>query len=294
MEKKHSLKPIKGRRLKSGDWIVVAKESDALIVNEELAKSLIHNNSLDCYDIETVHLLQENGFYIDENDKIESFPDEKNNIRWNIKRMTLFILGGLSILISLVLSLFKGIPSGSVLINSRIPLPANLIYLIAFSLITTLIHELMHIIFSRSYFLRTGGLRLNFVQAKATVSMTHIWVWSFLSRLAALSAGLAFDSFLLATLLILDYFVIDWKVSAAISILWLRIIWQFRFHKNCDGYFIASALFDNPILGIDSTESSKEIKISRVLKIIGYAVNLLIIVYWVIPFLWILFSSIFL
>lgn len=294
MEKKLSLKPIKGRKLKNGEWIVVAKESDALIVNEELAKSLIHNNSIEYYNSETVHLLQENGFFIDENDKKLSLPNENNNMKWSIKRVALFVIGGLSILITLVLSLFKGVPSGSVWINDMITLPAHLIFLIGFSLITTLIHELMHIIFSRSYSLKTGGLRLNAVQAKATVSMTHIWVWSFSSRLAALSAGLVFDFFLLASLLILDYFFTDWKVLTAISILWLRIIWQFRFHKNCDGYFIASALFDNPILGIDGIKGSREDKIWKILKIFGSAVNLIILVYWIIPFVWILFSRFFL
>lgn len=288
------LKPIKGRRLKSGDWIVIAKEAEPLVVNEELAKSLIYNNALEDYGSEIVNILQENSFYTNATDKSESLPEEKNNIRWNVKRMILFIIGGLSILTAFTLTLLKGVPNGSIIINSSLSLPTNLILLIAFSLITTVIHELMHIVFARSYRIKTGGLRLHVLQAKATVSMTHIWVWSFSSSLAALSAGLIFDFFLLAYLLILDYFITGWIVTAAISVLWLRIIWQFRFHKNCDGHFIALALFDNPMLGIDGNGSGKEIIIWRMLKIIGYIVNLVIIVYWIIPFVWSLFSSVFL
>ncbi|MFP7170065.1 hypothetical protein [Terribacillus sp. FSL K6-0262] len=289
------LKSIQGRKLRSGDWIVVARDADPLVVNEELAKSLIYNNSsLKDYDEEIANILKDNDFCNSSSDKIKSLPDEENNLKWNIKRMFLFIMGGLSILSVVILTLFNGVPNGSILINNSISLPLNISLLIGFALITTLIHELMHIIFARSYKLRTGGLRLNILQANATVSMTHIWVWSFFPRLAALSAGLIFDFFLLSCLLIFNIFITDWMLAAAISILWLRIAWQFRFHKNCDGHFIVLSLLDNPMLAVDEGNSNvANVRTWSILKKVGYVVNLILIAYWFLPFLWMLFSNVY-
>ncbi|WP_100332622.1 hypothetical protein [Bacillus xiapuensis] len=289
------LKPVFSRKLKSGKWIVLAEEAVPLVVDEELAKCLAQSrDELECYSEDVLNILKENGFYADSSTEMKKLPKESTSLQWKLARGILFIIGALSSITVLVLTLFYGVPSGSKIINDSVPLLINILYIVIFSLSTTLVHELMHVIFARTFGYKAGGLRLQFSKAKATVSMTHIWLWSFLSRFAALSAGVIFDFFLLACLSLVNLVITNWMLTAAISILWLRIIWQFRFHKNCDGQLIALSVLDNPMLALEQTdEADKDVQTWRKLKIIGYLVDAIIVVYWLIPLFWSLILAVF-
>lgn len=289
----HVLKPIFSRKLNNGEWLILADETAPLIVEEELAKSLVKGSiSLHDYDVEVLNALKENNFYTTSTDQQNLPLEEKNNLKWRTFRYILFCIGITSILLTTILTFYNGIPNGDVLTSNSVPLILTIVYALVFSIITTILHELMHIIFSRSYKLKAGGLRFQFIKSTVTVSMTHIWVWSFFSRLAALSAGLIFDFFLLASLSIINHLITNWMITIAISILWLRIIWQFRFHKNCDGQLIILSVFDNPMLIVpEENKSKKEIRLWISLKMIGYIVELFIIIYWLIPLIWSVFQK---
>lgn len=95
------------------------------------------------------------------------------------------------------------------------------------------------------------------------------------------------DIFLLACFFIGNMLLPNWMISLGISILSLRIIWQFRFHKNCDGQLIVLSILDDPTLAIESEDNnSRNARIWMKLKIIGYCVDLFIIIYWILPFCW--------
>lgn len=288
MSAEYFLKPVYSRKLKSGKWIVLAEGALPLVVDEELAIRMVQNkDSLNEYDENILNILKENGFYTDTAAEIKSLPEENNSLKWNILRKILFIVGILSIISVLLLIPMNGIINGSSFINDSVPLLVNLLYIIIFSFLTSLFHEFMHIFFSQSFGYRLAGLRFNFYKAKATVSMSHIWIWTFQPRLAALSAGLIFDIFLLACFSIGNMFFTNWMVSVAITILSLRIIWQFRFHKNCDGQLIALSILDNPMLAIEQTDiEDNDIRIWKFLKTIGYFVDIYIVIFWVVPFFW--------
>lgn len=81
----------------------------------------------------------------------------------------------------------------------------------------------------------------------------------------------------------------NWMISLGISILSLRIIWQFRFHQYCDGQLIVLSLLDDPTLEIEielEDNNGRNELIWIKLKIIGYCVDLFIIIYWILPFCW--------
>lgn len=190
------LKPVYSRKLKSGKWIVLSKDTAPLVVDEKLAINMVQNKDLFMeYDEDTLNILKENGFYTNVSITNLSLPEESNTLKWNVLRKLLFIIGILSVISVLILLPMNGVMNGSELINNSLPISINVLYIVIFSFLTTLFHEIMHIIFARSFGLKLGGLRFYFSKAKATVSMSHIWVWTFLPRLAALSAGLIFDIF---------------------------------------------------------------------------------------------------
>lgn len=287
------LKPIAFRKLKSGKYIVLADNTDPLVIDEALAKSLIQGeHSLEGYNEEFISILRESGFFIESSNYIQAVPNERNDFMWHIMRRVLFFIGILSFSVILFTIPFIGIPIGNKIISSKVSIWVLSFFILIFSVITTLQHELMHIVYARTWMYKSKGLHLVVKKATAVVSMTHIWVWSFWSRLAAISAGIIFDLLLLAIFSCAQLFYNNWIIVTAASILWIRILWQFRFHKNCDGQLIAMTILDNPMVDIDAnnvennnTLKDKDIQLWRRLKKIGYLIDLILLMFWVIPFL---------
>ncbi|WP_017471377.1 hypothetical protein [Amphibacillus jilinensis] len=293
MMTEYDLKPVSVRQLKNGMWIVLAEDTTPLVVDEAFARALTEHGALSAYD-DALSILKDNGFYKEVSSEIKSLPKEPSSLNWKISMYLLFIIGLMSAMVAFILTAFNGLFTGIDIMNAPTPVFITIPFIIIFSLATTLVHEFMHVVFARSHRSMFGGIRLKFLQAKAYVSMTHIWVWPLTARLAALSAGLVFDFFLLASLLIIQLFTTNGLLATAISIQWLRITWQFRFHKNCDGQLMALSILDNPTVAIEKTDHSiRDVRMWRRFEIIGHLVNLFIFIYWIFPLLWMLTANLF-
>lgn len=290
MEDKSSMKLLFSRKLKNGNWIVLAAGSEPLVIDEELADNLLQGADIEKkIDKETLEILKESGFYADTGKNDILIPEEKKNLKWKILRCGLLTVGALASLIVLIVAIFIGVPLGNQIISNEVSLGVSVVYAVIFAGGTTVFHELMHIVFARTWNGYFKGLHLNMRNATAVVSMTHIWVWSLLGRVCAISAGVIIDLVLLACLSVVKLFYENWIIISGISILWLRILWQFRFHKNCDGRLLIMTILDNPLADIneknlDNTVYHKEIHIWKRLKIIGIIVDVVILVLWILPF----------
>ena len=143
-------------------------------------------------------------------------------------------------------------------------------------------------IFAHTWGKKVGGLRINLKSSIATVSMNHIWCWSLIGRLSAVTAGIVSDLFLLFLCSILRLYFDNWELSALASILWVRILWQFRFNRNSDGRLIAMMSLDNPIISEsvdDPFVKKSEVITWKILNGIGIIVEIIIVVGWIIPFI---------
>ena len=269
---------------------------DPLVVDEETANSLSQNTDFlkEC-NHETVNILKDSGFFTDSNASSQLIPEEGVGLGWNILRYGIILIGILSILLVLVLIPYMGIPIGNKIISKEAPLWINIIYLLAFIFLTSILHELMHIVYARTWKYNAGRIKLLFKKAVAVVPMTHIWVWTITSRITALAAGVIFDLLLLACLSWCRLFFDNWMIVSGASILWLKILWQFGFHRNCDGHLLAMTILDDPLIDLDTSNLESNIKnkklyIWKVLKVFGYMIDLLLIIFWLIPFLVSLFN----
>ncbi|MDK2802852.1 MAG: hypothetical protein KFW09_05720 [Oscillospiraceae bacterium] len=92
---------------------------------------------------------------------------------------------------------------------------------------------------------------------------------------------------ILAILLLVKTGIDYWILDSAIYVLVLRILWQFRFHKNCDGKLIAMMIIDDPMIDLETSFKlkHKELKnnIWLILKIVGYIVGIIIFIILIYP-----------
>ena len=143
-------KPLYLRKLKDGKWIVLALDSEALVIDEDLAESFLQGTSINekCND-ETIEIFRQSGFYNNEQNASAVIPEEKDNKKWKTARYALLIGGVLALLITIFLTLATGIPIGSMIIPPKIDLWRSISFAIAFAATTTMIHELFHIIYKK-------------------------------------------------------------------------------------------------------------------------------------------------
>ena len=73
-------KPLYLRKLKDGKWIVLALDSEALVIDEDLAESFLQGTSINekCND-ETIEIFRQSGFYNNEQNASAVIPEEKDN-----------------------------------------------------------------------------------------------------------------------------------------------------------------------------------------------------------------------
>lgn len=282
-------KPLYLRKLKDGKWIVLALDSEPLVIDEDLAESFLQGTSINekCND-ETIEIFRQSGFYNNKQNALAVIPEEKDNKKWKTARYALLIGGVLALLITIFLTLATGIPTGSMIIPTKIDLWQSISFAIVFAATTTIIHELFHIIYSRNWKNLSRSFHISLKKSVITISMTYIWVWSLLARVCAVLAGIIWDVILLAVFSISRLLFDNWIVLSAISILWVRVLWQLRFHKNCDGRLFAMLLLDTPLIDDmeeyeDNAAYKKTVFIWKILNYVGKIVNLAIVVFWIIP-----------
>lgn len=283
-----TLKTIFFRKLRNGSYVILAADSEPLVVEEKFAMSIIQNSDvLDDCDEEIVSIFRESGFYTDTLSDM-SIPEESKGTMWNVLRYGVFIISVIALLGVLMTIPFSGIPLGNRIIPTNIPIWKSAIFMMAFSIFTTIFHEVMHMLYARTWKKRNGGINIVLRKSIVTVSMTHIWVWSLCGRLAAVSAGIMSDLSILCICSIVRLYNNSWIISAAASILWVRILWQFRFHRKTDGRLILMLILDNPVIAMenesnDSSFDKKAVLIWKVFQVFGVAVSVLVFVFWIIP-----------
>jgi hypothetical protein len=291
------IKPLSYRKIKNGNWVILANKSELLVVDETTGKSLVEEKKFIFDHDEVMSILYENGFFTHSVEDIKKLPEEKESLKWQFMKYLLFTVGLFSVFVILALVPIIGVPIGDKLISDEAPLSIIFIFIIIFSMSTSFFHELMHILYAQNWKIKFGGLDLSIRKASATVSMTHVWTWSFVGRTAAVSAGVILDLLILACFSLTQLFYDHWVIIVASSVMWLRIIWQFRFNKSCDGKIVAMMIIDNPMIDIDASNpknknsKSKEFKSWMRLKVVGFIVEAIILAFWIIPFLLTVFKE---
>ena len=293
MKEKNSLKPIFSRKLKNGKYVILAADSEPLVVDEEAVNQINQDiNMFEKCDEETISVFRDSGFFVSSVTDEVTIPEEGKALNWKIARYGLFVVAIISIIGIILTVPVVGIPFGNRIIADAVPLWKSIIYMIFVSVATTAIHEIMHMIFAQTWGKRAGGLKVKLRGSVATVSMTHIWNWSLIGRLSAVSAGIVSDLSLLFVCSIFRLYFDYWVLAATASILWVRILWQFRFNRKSDGRLMAMVALDNPIIPIDDNDefvSKEEIFIWKLLKGIGVAIEVIIVFGWIIPFVFNIF-----
>lgn len=298
MEEKMTLKTILYRKLKNGSYVILAADSEPLVVEEEFVMSISQNeNVLEECDEDVTSIFRESGFCTDTVSSA-SIPEEAKGVKWNVLRYGVFIISILALLGVLITIPFSGVPFGNKIIPTNTPIWVSVIFMIVFSLLTTTLHEMMHMFYAKTWKMQKGGVNIMLKRSVATVSMTHIWVWSFCGRLAAVSAGIMSDLFILYICSILGLYNDCWVISAAASILWVRILWQFRFHRKTDGRLILMILLDNPVIALENENNAdfsykKDVLIWKVFQVVGVLVEIAVVLFWGIPFVLSIYSNLF-
>lgn len=293
MKEKNTLKPIFSRKLKNGKYVILAAESEPLVVDEEAVNQIGQDiNMSEKYDEETISIFRDSGFFLNSVTDNVTIPEEGKTRNWKIARYGLLVVAIFSILGIILTIPVVGIPFGNQIIVDSVPLWESIIYMVFISVATTAIHEIMHMIFAQTWGKRAGGLNVKLRRSVATVSMTHIWNWSLLGRVSAVSAGIVSDLFLLFVCSIFRLYFDHWVLAATASILWVRILWQFRFNRKSDGRLMAMVALDNPIIPIDDNDefvSKEETFIWKLLKGIGATIEIIIVIGWIVPFVFNIF-----
>lgn len=275
------LNQIQKRRLTNGKWILMA-QSDAPIVVSDQTKKILDTEILqpEQFNQSFIDDLYENGFVRD--GKLRSKPTTENRSHiWKFTRFILIGLGLVSSVISLILLFKIDFPTGRALLPKGIIFYQAIIFDLGVAVLTTILHEFMHMIFSQN--ISVTRLRLNFNKSVAKISMSDVWTWSLLGRFSAVTSGMFLDIFWLMCLSFLQIHLQNWMISAAISVLALRILWQLRVHKRCDGQLLLAMVTDDPFL---REKMKKPLKFNLKIKLystIGHLVTLLIFIGWVIP-----------
>ena len=298
MEANITLKTIFCRKLKNGNYVILAADSEPLVVEEDFATCISQDgNALANFDESVISVFKDSGFFADAlSDTV--IPEEPTGKKWNLLRQGVFIISVMALLGVLMIIPFSGIPLGNRMIPANVPMWMSVIFMIGFSIATTMIHELLHMLYANTLKKQNGGVKIVLKKSMATVNMTHIWVWSFLGRVAAVSAGIMSDLLILCICSILGLYNDSWIILAAASILWVRILWQFRFHRKTDGRLILMLLLDNPVIALGNENDAdftyeKDVLIWKVFQVIGVLVEIAVVVFWGIPFVLSIYTNLF-
>ncbi|MFC6347572.1 hypothetical protein [Vagococcus carniphilus] len=265
----HSLK----RKLKNGDWVYISEGNQLLILSDEVVRQL---NSLELIDEESFLELVESGILVERSssidDKIKLSQEPKGGL-FKALSLLIIICGIVAFFISVIEVFTKGFPfESAVNILFANPLKFFLIA-IPISIVSTVFHEFMHIIFSGS----SNKININITKAVATVPMTHVWTWSKLGRITAIVSGMSLDIIFLAVFLV-AFGSGSGLASIGASILITRLIWQFIITKKTDINILTSFLADNPFYFEDIGQG-----VSFIVEIVSLSSLIMMLLLWIIP-----------
>lgn len=145
---------------------------------------------------------------------------------------------------------------------------------IFFSVLTTIAHEYMHIIFSGKHSIKKS-VTIDLFRSVASVTITHVWAWSKFGRMIAVCAGMILDMIELLILLI-----IGMQINAIVCYLFslvliTRLIWQFKLNKNTDIKILFSMIVEDPLLFKDSNK-----KVDWVIRGLDIVATIIILGLW--------------
>lgn len=285
-------KPARSRRLRGGEWVIVASGSEPLVVPEEIAHALASGATPTRPDFTALcGMMSEAGFVLTGRDAtMTRLPSPPNTPAWTVARRALWIVGFIMVVAAAVLLVKNGIPTGVDVIFAEVPPMVVVVLAIVIAVVTSVPHEFAHVLFGKTFYLNSGSVQLDPRRAVATTSLTHVWTWPLSSRMAAVSAGLVVDLCFLVIALAAREATGSWFATVSVAVLLMRIVWQLRFHRNCDGRHIAKMLIDNPMIEIETRQAFKGDKaVTRVarlwgsLVVLGIAAELSLLVVWVGP-----------
>lgn len=282
---------ISYRKIKNDRYILFANDAELLVVDGEIAnKILTYDISQLLNETKIFEILNQNNYLyynISENRKLPKEPKDAFFSTLRIIYILIFIFS----LFSLLNLRINIILNGYELLNFKSFNFIKFILIgIIFSILTTFIHEIMHALFSNNLksFFRVVNISLK--KSTAFISLTHVWTWSLFNRLLAISAGVIIDFIIFVILeIILNFY--DNEIFRFLStIIFLRIIWQFRVNKKSDSRYFFMMLIDNPFIDIDYKNKSSELELRekylwKFFIIISRFIELYISIFFLIPFL---------
>ncbi|TLF39686.1 hypothetical protein FEI15_06965 [Lacticaseibacillus zeae] len=275
------LNPISERKLRDNNWILLTGKQVPIVVDEETHNYFItHNFEHLKKNINFLDAIKDAGFLKSKSQKVPNLISENQSKLWVTMRFFALCLGALSLLFVFYTTLTLGVPTGDKLISQSLNPLLNVSFIIIFSVLTTLIHEMAHLFFGQQTLHRRSVL-INSKLAVIRVSLSHTWTWTLLGRLTAVSAGVITDLLILAILSGLNLVSHSWFLPIACAILWIRILWQFRLHKRTDGQLLLALIFDMPFLCQDLKSSKARYLIF--IKFFGVSISLLLIIGWIVP-----------
>lgn len=174
MEANITLKTIFCRKLKNGNYVILAADSEPLVVEEDFATCISQvGNALANFDESVISVFKDSGFFADAlSDTV--IPEEPTGKKWNLLRQGVFIISVMALLGVLMIIPFSGIPLGNRMIPANVPMWMSVIFMIGFSIATTMIHELLHMLYANTWKKQNGGVKIVLKKSMATVNMTHI------------------------------------------------------------------------------------------------------------------------
>ncbi|MCL1935504.1 MAG: hypothetical protein FWF57_03895 [Defluviitaleaceae bacterium] len=277
MNQDKKLKKLYFKKLSNGKNILMSYGSNLLLVDNYEDLSNISDLPLD------------DSFFLKDGEIEKILPDENSNF----KNILLFLLTFISLSITLVFTFIFKIPTGRYILNTGFNIYLSIIITLTFSFIVALIHEFMHIIYAKNFgYLKNGGIKFKNIGV-FTVEIDHIWLWNKKSRISTLMAGISFELILMSLMYIFYFFNNYTIIMSFISILWFKIIWQFQLHKKYDVHLIAMMIIDDPFIEQDYKNldyNKKNAKVWILLKILGFFVQIILIVFWAVPLLFSIYN----
>ncbi|WP_231453512.1 hypothetical protein [Enterococcus asini] len=277
MSKYLKVAPYKKRKLRSGDWIIISSSGNPLVIDAHTLRILCNKEiNSDIFELHFIELLKEEGFLVDIY-RLNRIPEEPTSFKFKFFSFLMLAIGGVSLLGVVYYILYSGLPfSKSINLLAANPI-LGVIILVIFSILTTFLHEVMHLIYSNSLKSQDNKINISMTKAVATVSMTHIWTWSLIGRIVAIVSGICLDLLILFIVFFFNQRIHFEYSSLLESILITRIVWQFRVQNKTDIRLFIELVRDDPFLFEKKTVSIK------IINFLGFLVNILIILIWLVP-----------
>lgn len=249
------LKPVQMRRLRKGSWVAVADGAEPLVMDEDTAMLLSRPKRAENREplpSELVGALSDAGFLATDADPGSTPTPPPTSRLWSALRVGLWTWFLVSSGVAAALLVLDGFPTGVDLLPEEVPAVFAVGFALTAAMVTAVPHELAHVLFGRTFQRPRGGVRVRARRAFATTTLTHTWCWPLSARLAAVCAGLGVDLLLLVAALAHRTLTGHWAATVLVAILVIRIVWQLRFHRNCDGRHVLTMFVDDPLLDSDT------------------------------------------